>query len=152
MKHQAVYRIIDANINRAQEGLRVCEELARFLLNDRALTDRLRRLRHGVVEAAAQLSVSRRVLVASRESGRDVGRAAADLRGPAPRTAEQTALANLARAKESLRVLEEYAKLRSPQAADSFARLRFRAYATEQRLLERLAPVRHPRPRRRRQS
>lgn len=149
MRRAALHRILDVNINRAQEGLRVCEELARFVLNDRALTDRLRRLRHGIVEAVAQLPISRRQLVAARGSGRDVGRAAADLRGPSPRTAEQTALANLARAKESLRVLEEYAKIISPQAADSFARLRFRAYATECRLLERLAPVRHPRSRRR---
>ena len=149
MNRAALHRILDANLNRAQEGLRVCEELARFLLNDRALTGRLRRLRHGVVAATAKLPVSRRLLVAARDSKRDVSRAASDLRGRAPRTAEQTALANLARAKESLRVLEEYVKLLSPQAADAFARLRFRAYATEQRLLQRLAPVRHPRPRRR---
>lgn len=146
MRRGALYRILDANLNRAQEGVRVCEELARFVLNDRALTNRLRRLRHGVAAAGAQLPVSRRELAAARDIRRDVHRAAAALRGPAPRTGEQTALANLARAKESLRVLEEYAKICSPQAADSFARLRFRAYATEQRLLQRLAPVRHPRP------
>ena len=149
MNRRAIHRILDANINRAQEGLRVCEELARFLLNDRPLTDRLRRMRHGLVAATAQLSVRRSTLIAARDSRRDVGRLAPDVRADHPRSPETTALANLARAKESLRVLEEYAKLLSPQAALAFSRLRFRAYAAEQDLLERLASLRHPRSNRR---
>ena len=39
-------RIIDANINRAGEGLRFLEEIARFVLDDAALSQQLKNMRH----------------------------------------------------------------------------------------------------------
>ncbi|MCK4863503.1 MAG: hypothetical protein KAS25_04355, partial [Dehalococcoidales bacterium] len=39
-------RIIDANINRIGEGLRVLEEFARLSLNDTDLTQQLKNMRH----------------------------------------------------------------------------------------------------------
>ena len=41
-------RILDANSNRSREGLRVCEEVARFVLNSHPLTKDLKRLRHAI--------------------------------------------------------------------------------------------------------
>ena len=41
-----VFRIIDANANRAREALRVMEEAARFILDDAVLTAELKQLRH----------------------------------------------------------------------------------------------------------
>ena len=46
---QDTLRIIDANLNRTGEGLRVLEETARLSLNDAALTQRLKNLRHDAV-------------------------------------------------------------------------------------------------------
>ena len=31
-------RLIDANLNRSREGIRVCEDIARFVLNDKRIT------------------------------------------------------------------------------------------------------------------
>ena len=39
-------RIIDANLNRMGEGLRVLEDAARFLLNNAVLSEELKTLRH----------------------------------------------------------------------------------------------------------
>jgi thiamine-phosphate pyrophosphorylase len=45
-------RLIDANLNRAREGLRVLEDLARFELDDAALSERAKQIRHGIRTAA----------------------------------------------------------------------------------------------------
>jgi len=37
-----LYRVLDANVNRTSEGLRVLEDLARFCYNDRLLSRGLR--------------------------------------------------------------------------------------------------------------
>ncbi|MFQ5925353.1 MAG: thiamine phosphate synthase, partial [Dehalococcoidia bacterium] len=39
-------RLIDANLNRISEGLRLLEDVARFLVNDAALSEQLKSLRH----------------------------------------------------------------------------------------------------------
>ncbi|MFC1594778.1 hypothetical protein ACFL38_05570 [Candidatus Omnitrophota bacterium] len=41
-------RILDANINRAKEGLRVCEDEARFILNDARYSRQLKSVRHKI--------------------------------------------------------------------------------------------------------
>ena len=41
-------RIIDANLNRVSEGLRVVEEIARFILSDEKLTGELKLIRHDI--------------------------------------------------------------------------------------------------------
>ena len=43
-----IYRVIDVNLNRSREGLRVCEEVARFILNNKSITARFKALRHDI--------------------------------------------------------------------------------------------------------
>ena len=43
-------RIIDANLNRAREGLRVCEDISRFALGDKTATRALKSIRHGATD------------------------------------------------------------------------------------------------------
>ena len=45
---EKVYRIIDANINRISEGLRVLEDLARFYYQEAHLTEQIKMIRHRV--------------------------------------------------------------------------------------------------------
>ena len=131
-------RLIDANANRALEGLRVCEDIARFHLVAPAAFRRLRGLRHAVARSLRRLPVEPARLIRSRESHRDIGR-----RAPTSRVAslEQLLLINFQRAKEALRVLEESARLLAPHHAASFQQLRFRTYEAERDLL--LATLRH---------
>lgn len=135
-----VLRLIDANANRAVEGLRVCEEIVRLYLEWPQAFRRLRRLRHAVAQAVRSLPLAPSELLRARASGRDVGRRAA---ASGVKSLEQLLLINLQRAKESLRTLEECARLLSPPRATTFQRLRFATYGVERDLLCRLATVRH---------
>ena len=141
MTRRTILRVIDANTNRALEGLRVCEEIVRFHLERPRLFRRLRALRHDVALAVRQLPVASVELVRSRQSRRDVGRCAPA--GPV-RFLDQLAIINFQRTKESLRTLEECARLIAPRAVGTFQRLRFRTYDAERDILLRLAALRHP--------
>jgi len=55
MEIKAFYRLTDANLNRAREGLRVLEDLARFVLEDGGLSERIRAARHNLQQTAANL-------------------------------------------------------------------------------------------------
>lgn len=52
---KGVYRIIDANLNRVMEAVRVCEDIIRFSSNNERLTRRLKNLRHNVSTAIKAL-------------------------------------------------------------------------------------------------
>lgn len=134
---QQIYRIIDANLNRSREGLRVCEEIARFVLNDRALTNEFKTLRHGITNSIRYYPARLKEIVSARDSEKDVGKA----RNPLERrrcNCKEISLANLERVKESLRVLEEFSKLLDKKIADRFKRFRFKAYDIEKRLIARI--------------
>ncbi|MBI3333730.1 MAG: hypothetical protein HYZ93_06545 [Candidatus Omnitrophica bacterium] len=133
---RAACRVLDANLNRAREGLRVCEEAARFILEDGGLTRRSQRIRYDLAAAARRIPRAR--LLKSRDSRADVGRPSE--RGPVGRhrNIRDLIMANGKRVQEALRVLEEFSRLQSPQTAKAFGSLRFRVYSLEQDLLSRL--------------
>jgi thiamine-phosphate pyrophosphorylase len=68
---RAVYRIIDANFNRAREAVRVIEEFCRFALNCRPLTEQAKQFRHELCAAIDKLDAGR--LISSRDTRGDVG-------------------------------------------------------------------------------
>jgi len=143
-----VLRILDANFNRCREGLRVCEEIARFVIEDKALTARLKKTRHSVSDCLNEFPVPLAKLVVSRDVESDVGKAPSLLeRGRKDGFA--LFAANIERAKEALRVLEESSKLIDGAVSAKFKRLRFKTYAIEKKALPKLETLRHHRPRRR---
>lgn len=122
-------RLIDANLNRAREGLRVAEDWARFGLDRRDLVEACKDLRQ-------QLGRCHRP--AYRLAGHSAGDVGAGLGHPAQeaRTAPaQVVAANCARAQEALRVLEEYGRGLDPDLAATAARVRYRLYDLEVSLL-----------------
>ena len=135
-------RILDANFNRSREGLRVCEEIARFVLEDRALTARLKKARHEVSDSIKKFPVSVSELLASRNVRADVGKKTSRLE-KRRRSASALFLANAERAKESLRVLEETSKLVDSNISERFKKVRFRVYAIEKKALPKLEALRH---------
>ncbi|MCJ7577821.1 MAG: thiamine phosphate synthase, partial [candidate division Zixibacteria bacterium] len=52
MNKRNIYRIIDANLNRAREGIRVAEEVARLYFNDAELSTQFKSLRHQLTGVA----------------------------------------------------------------------------------------------------
>lgn len=130
-----LFRVVDANYNRAKEGLRVCEDIARFVFDDKSMTARLKRIRHGLTEAVGPLGL--REIVTAREILKDVGRAT--IKSETKRSSVGDLLyANSQRVKESLRVLEEFAKLVNINAARKLKRLRYAVYSIEKDMLGRL--------------
>jgi thiamine-phosphate pyrophosphorylase len=138
-----IYRILDANLNRSREGLRVCEDISRFVLNSGAISARLKSIRHAVTALMTALPEGRAMLLRSRDSDNDVSagsRTATEMRRA---DAADIFFANIQRAKESLRVLEEFSKLADERAASGFRRLRFRVYGVEKDTMGRTGPLRH---------
>ncbi len=138
-------RIIDANLNRSSEGLRVLEDIARFLLNDAELRRRLRTLRHELAQETKSLSAA---LLSQRDSEHDSGRPHPSrqkeltVETSAPTGLPDLVVANARRVEQALRVMEEVAKL--PEVSPvlnpaGFERVRFALYALEQHLVSRVS-------------
>lgn len=136
--NKGIYRILDANLNRAREGLRVCEDVARFALDSAALSKELKALRHGVASAMRKVPASPGRLLAARDPEHDVGRGSRRPSEMHRRDAADIFMANIQRVKESLRVLEEFSKMTDSRLAIRFRRLRFRSYEVEKKAVTRL--------------
>ncbi len=125
----AALRILDANLNRAAEGLRVVEDYCRFALADAFLTQRCKQLRHGL--AAAISSLPSAAPAAMRQTLADVG---ATIKTPAEgqrQSLAQICRASWQRVQQALRVIEEILKLIAPHAAASVERLRYESYTLD---------------------
>ena len=132
---ESVLRVVDANLNRLREALRVVEEYARFLTGDDQLAVRLKEMRHSVrriEELAGQGQ-----LLCSRDTGSDPL-----AEGTRPEELDRGGVsgvvrANLKRGQEAARVLEEYTKVTDlPAAADTAKAIRFGLYEVEKQILE----------------
>ena len=139
-KQSTVRRIIDANINRVKEGLRVCEEITRFILNSRSLTLGLKESRHQIDAAAKNLG-SRSLLLKERLSSSDVGKSiyVNELKRD---SLKDIFFANIQRAKESVRVLEEFSKLINVDSSLRFKKVRYKIYAIEKKAAARISALR----------
>ena len=131
-----LFRIIDANLNRSREGLRVCEEIVRFILEDAELTAKFKRLRHNISHNIKKFPGMSNSLLKCRKVLADVGRGA--LNKASRKNYKDVFFANIQRVKESLRVLEEFAKIFNRSLSKSFARLRFQVYELEKKTIARL--------------
>jgi len=143
---KAVYRILDANFNRAREALRVMEDFCRFGLNDAALSGRVKEVRHKLCGYISQLETSK--LLCSRDSQGDVGRNL-KVRGQLERLSLGDCFTAAAkRLPEALRTMAEAAQTFDPELADRIESLRFEAYTLEKSIYlaqqgrEKFRPVR----------
>lgn len=120
-----VLRLLDANLNRAREGLRVLEDTARFVWNNKKFFEELRTSRHLLDSLTRGFYPE---LLKSRNSQQDNGR---QIKEANRDNFKSVAAANFRRCEESLRVLEEYGKILSANAAGQFKKIRFRIYDLE---------------------
>lgn len=115
-------QVIDANINRISEGLRVIEDYTRFVKNDDALTSKLVHIRHAINQSERNQAEH----LAIRDTNLDV-RAKEE---PRKRQSLTDLLkANFKRIEEALRVLEEYT------GNSLYNGLRYDVYALEKEIL-----------------
>lgn len=134
-----VYRIIDANINRLKEGLRVCEEITRFIMNNYNLTHKFKGIRHRADTLLKRLSIHMELLK-GRESLKDVGRNVS-LKEMERRNYQDIFFANIQRAKESARVLEEFIKLINKNIALEFKKMRYGIYELEKTTVKKISSL-----------
>lgn len=129
-----VLRIIDANLDRIGEGLRVLEDLARFGLNDADLARRLKEARHSLLTTGWP---SPQQLLQARDTAGDVSINLETADQQLSRDLPATAVANARRVQEALRVIEEMAA-HAGLSVERFRRARFELYELEQTLFSRL--------------
>ena len=136
---RSTLRIIDANANRAREALRLLEDLARFSLDDAALSARAKSIRHGLTAALTAGIGPKAALVAERDTPGDVG-TSISVSSELERTCTlELASAAGSRLGEALRAIEECLKLEAPAQSASIEKLRYEAYELERLLLPKLA-------------
>ena len=75
---KGVYRIIDANLNRTMEGVRVCEDIIRFSFNNERITRRLKKLRHDIFNSIKGLQKKHLKELLSSRNIDDVGKSTID--------------------------------------------------------------------------
>lgn len=126
-------RIVDVNLNRARESLRILDDYCRFILDDAFLTGQFKRLRHQLVEAGAVLP--QHLLLGSRDTRRDVGTELAGGGEYERSGAAKVAAINAKRLQESLRSLEEFGKVLFVPFAKAAEAIRYEAYTLEQALV-----------------
>ncbi|MBI5555911.1 MAG: thiamine-phosphate pyrophosphorylase [Elusimicrobia bacterium] len=125
-----VNRVLDVNINRAREGLRVLEDAARFIINNRETTATLRSCRHALDQSVRKIYPQ---LLAARNSGDDLGRTFKESKR---KNLQGLIIANFKRVEEAVRVLEEFAKLISARQGGIFKSIRFEMYQAEKKLMK----------------
>ena len=123
------YRIIDANLNRAKEGLRVCEDIVRFHLNHKPLTQKFKLIRHNVTAIAKTSGLAQICLFENRDPDFDIVKHS--VLNAKKTSFKQIFMANSSRVKEALRVLEEFLKLGNNQSSQKIQKLRFKFYSLE---------------------
>jgi thiamine-phosphate pyrophosphorylase len=129
MSNVPVYRILDANLDRAREGLRVVEEWCRFGLNNIELAGLCKQLRQELG------SWHRHEFRLARDTPADVGTEITHIREEARANVTDVLRANLSRVQEALRVLEEYGKVYSSAMGLACKHMRYQVYTLESQLL-----------------
>ena len=121
---ERVARLIDANLNRLKEGIRVVEDINRYIYDDRTLTSQLKSLRHALQPIYSQERLY------FRDIENDVQKQT--IESELNRTdISDLIIANFSRAQESARVLEESFKLIDPKLSEIAKEVRYGLYATE---------------------
>lgn len=121
-------RLLDANLNRLREGIRVVEDIYRYIFNDKEIATKLKTLRHN-----SRISIYNELLD-SRDIENDVLKTSTS--SEQNRTDLTSILiANFKRAQESSRVLEEFTKLIDIDTSENFKSIRYELYHLEKSIL-----------------
>ena len=123
-KDPKLFRIIDANLNRLKEGVRVVEDIARYYDNNKKLSLELKNIRH-----LAKINLYNELLE-NRDSVNDVLKKSitSELQRE---NLNSIITANYKRAQESARVLEEIFKLVDSTISQTFKNIRYNLYSKE---------------------
>jgi thiamine-phosphate pyrophosphorylase len=125
----ALYRILDANLDRAREGLRIIEEWCRFGVRHTQWSNECKQMRQELGKW------HRSEMRAARDTPGDPGTSLTHPQEETRATISQLLQVNFCRVQEALRVVEEYGKLYHPQMGETGKQMRYRVYTLESNLL-----------------
>lgn len=127
---RSIYRILDANLNRASEGLRVVEDYLRFVRDDAELGERAKTIRHELA-SCMRASLGSRALLAARDSVNDPGRHLTTPQETQRAGIDDVVAANVKRIQQALRSLEEWSKVEASGLSAQIEQLRYDTYDLE---------------------
>lgn len=133
-KNSRIYRILDANLNRLREALRVIEEYYRFIVEREDVCISLKEMRHALITVEESLGKER--LIANRDTTADCF-----AHSTRPEELERSGVAgllcaNFKRGQEATRVIEEYSKIVAATAVpDRAKQIRFALYNLEKTVI-----------------
>ncbi|MBE2985165.1 thiamine-phosphate pyrophosphorylase [Campylobacter sp. RM9344] len=125
-ENERIYRVIDANLNRLREGLRVVEDIMRYVFDEANLAYKIKNLRH-------KAKISSKEYIKFRDAANDVLKPSTKAEQARTNLSDLT-VANLKRAQESARVLEECFKLIDLQYSELFKSIRYELYEIEKQI------------------
>lgn len=128
-----IYRILDANANRAREGLRVLEDISRFIRNDKKITAQFKRERHKITSFLRKVPGGEKLLLKARDSDTDVGSRTYPFSEAERDGIPEVVVSNFRRSQEAIRVLEEVTKIFKSDLPRKFKAMRFRLYTLEKK-------------------
>lgn len=131
---KAIYRILDANLDRAREGIRIIEEWCRFALNHHEMMGQCKAMRQELARWHQE------EFRQARDTNQDTGTTLTHPREEKRENITHLLQANLCRIQEALRVLEEYGKLINSEFAQSMKQMRYQVYILESQLMNK-SPV-----------
>lgn len=127
------YRIIDAEINRVSEGIRVIEDITRFSLNNKEISEELRILRHSVRSVG---SILENLTIKARDAKNDIGVSISqNSKIDSKHNINDLINANFKRIQEGLRSLEESLKIvDNYKLSKAYEKFRFNSYSIEKKV------------------
>jgi len=126
---QNLLTIIDVNINRSVEGLRVCEDLIRFIYRVTHIVTSLKEIRHEIVTISSFFEKAK--LLNSRDVELDLNKFIDSENEKKRDNPQEIFFANIHRAIEAVRSLEEVSKVFDSKIAIKFQTIRFKLYSIE---------------------
>lgn len=126
-------RILDANLNRAAEAARILEEIARFLMDDKDLAEKLKTIRNKISFAQDEDYSD---FLSARDTENDVG---VSIKNENERiNIENIFKANIKRLQQALRTLAEYSGGVNAENVSLFEKLRYESYTLEKVMWDKL--------------
>lgn len=127
-------RLIDANLNRLKEGIRVIEDINRYIYEDSSISASLKALRHQLQSAYNPKRLYVRDIegdILKESTSSEMLRSSID----------DVIIANFSRTQESARVLEECFKLTDSTLSELSKNVRYRLYHIEKLFFIKINPL-----------
>lgn len=127
----SLLRLVDANLNRLKEGVRVVEDICRFVYEFKDEASKLKSIRHSAKSSYLLDALPHRDIIGDiLKSTTNSEKQRSDIIA--------VVIANFKRAQESARTLEECFKLLDTNEAEKFKKIRYELYDAEKSLFAKL--------------